>query len=288
MKIYTLAELKKIVRDQEFKMAALRGPDGEKVVPFNRYKKTARDLDDQFKIFETRLKGNIYPDGVYYVLLAHNINSARSPKEFPIKKGNVSIDELQEAEKKAMPLTPATIVKHENVLTWESAVEMNKQIAELTAKVSSLEFENKQLLERIAELEEEEEDEGVLAEGSTGSTLLDGLKSLLPTIQAGVEKHFELEEKRLNLRELELRSANSSQVKQPGPTPVKKLVRVGSQEHLDFIEKLFVSEAPDSEELLNIELDKLQGAKPELYEAVMQKLFPDQGTQGGAEGQDNE
>lgn len=278
MKIYSLAELKKIVREQGFKMAALRGPDGDKVVPFNKYKKTAQNLDEQFKVFETRLKGNVYPDGVYYVLLAHNINAAKNPKEFAITKGRVSQDELSEAEKRAIPLTASVVVKDESVLSWESAVKMNQEIADLKSKVSTLEFQNKQLLEQLAAYEEEEEEkEGILAEGSTGSVLADTLKSILPTVQTGFEKWFELEEKKIGLEAMKL---NKQAASGQSPKPAKKVVKIGSDEHIAIIDRLFESDSPESEERFNAELDKIQSLNPDLYDQLMARYFPDNGGQG--------
>lgn len=269
MKTYTLPQIKKLIREQGYKMAALRGPDGEKIVPFNKYNKRAQDLDAQIKLFETRvLKTDIYPDGVYYVLLSHNIVSSKNPKEFPIVKGKLSATELEASENKRMPLTPVIVEKEASVLGWDSAVAMNAEIANLRARVAQLEFELKEERLKNAELEADLESDDGLEEGEVQNPIMKTLSDMAPVLTAALDRHYAIEEKKLDLEKLKLES--SRQPKQrPATQPAKKMVIVGSQEHLDHIERLYNS---DNEDAFNAEMDKLQAKNLDLYNAVMERL----------------
>lgn len=269
MKTYTLADLKKTVRSQGFKMAALRAPDGTRIVSFNKYNPKAKDLDAQFKTIETRLKSGLYPDGIYYVLLAHNIVGSKNPLEFPIAQGKLSPSELAEFEKKQLPLTPATIVQpSEQVLSWDSALKMQQEISDLKNKVNLLELEKKNLLEQIAEMEAEEDD--ALAESEvTQNPLVKSLADLVPTLASLADRYFESEDKKIELERLKIQNQAKAPQSNNSQPKGRRIVPIGSREHLQLIENLY-NEGND--EALNEELDKLQAKNPALYDKVCKEL----------------
>ena len=269
MKTYTLADLKKTVRSQGFKMAALRAPDGTRIVSFNKYNPKSKDLDAQFKIIETRLKSGLYPDGIYYVLLAHNIVGSKNPLEFPIAQGKLSAAELAEIEKKQMPLTPVTVVPpQEQVLTWNSALQMQQEISDLKNKVNLLELEKKNLLEQIAEMEAEEEE--TLAETEvTQNPLVKSLADLVPTLASLADRYFENEDKKIELERLKVQNQSQAPKSNNSQPKGRKIVPIGSRDHLQLIENLYNEE---NDEALNIELDKLQVKNPVLYDKVCKEL----------------
>lgn len=269
MKTYTLADLKKTVRLQGFKMAALRAPDGTRIVSFNKYNPKSKDLDNQFKVIETRLKSGLYPDGIYYVLLAHNIVGSKNPLEFPIAQGKLSAAELAEFEKKQIPLTPATIVQPaEQVLTWAEALKMQQEISDLKNKVNLLELEKKNLLEQIAEMEAEE-DEALAENEVTQNPLEKSLADLVPTLTSLADRYFDREDKKIELERLKLENHNKAPQNNNSQPQGRKIVPIGSRDHLQLIENLYNEE---NDEALNIELDKLQAKNPALYDKVCKEL----------------
>jgi hypothetical protein len=268
MKTYTFAQLRKLCRDQDYKMAALQGPQGDRVVPFNQYKKTGSNLEGQFKIIETRLKAEHNPDGVYFVLLAYNIKSAQNPQSFPITKGKVTPEDLSEAEKKTITLSPVVFEKPENILSHDAALKYMQEISDLKTQVATLQMQLNSALQTIEEYELEEE-ENELAEGESKNPLLKMLGDALPTITQTLDRHYDLQEKKLHLEELRLNGKTNG----GAPGPQRKEILPGSQEHLDVIEMYWEKEKDlENQPRLNKELDKLQAANPDLYKKVLDKL----------------
>lgn len=265
MKFYTIPQLKTIAREQGYKLASLQDVDGHKIVSSNPFSvKIEKQLDN----IALRLKADIQPDGVYNVCMANSPSKSRNPDRYPIMKGKVKPEQMSEAENKNTVIIKE---KSNDVLTWDQAVEMNKQIAELTAKVGQFEFENNALKLQVsqleAELEEEEEDDGLSDPGAGMNGLGAYIKETLPTITAILERHYDLQERKLKLDELKANvntGKRFTKVNRQGNNIVP-----GTQPHLDLIEKLFNEER---EEELNIELDKLEAAQPQIYAAVIQKL----------------
>lgn len=279
MKTFTFAQLRKLCKDQDYKMAALQGPQGDRIVPFNQYKKNGSNLEGQFKIMETRLKADHNPDGVYFVLLAYNIKSAQNPQSFAITKGKVSPEDLAESEKKSLPVTPAIIVPDNKVLSWEGALKYQQDISDLKTENARLQMELNQANLRIEELESEEE---LSDEAPAQNNVLSFLKDALPNFMPLADKYFETENRKLDLKEMELRTKTNGQ-KAPKQVRRKEIIPA-SQEHLNLIEHYFKQ---DNEERLNQELDKLEQANPEIYRAVMERLGigleEEEGTEEGGE-----
>lgn len=273
MKPYTFAQLKTLVKDQGYKMAALTNQQGEKIVPFNTYKKTATNLDAQFQTIQTRLKSDKYPDGVYFVLLTYNIRESGNPHSYPITKGRVSAEELIETEKK-ITSSPVTIIEKANsVLSWESAVQMNKQIAELKAQITQLTFENAQHQKTINEMQTQEP-EG-LSEAEPTNNILKFLSEAMPTFTPLADRFFDLENRKLDLKQMQLQKKNSPPAKQAAE---RKPITVGSQEHMTIIEHYFNK---DDDDKLNDELDKLEAFDKDLYKQVIDKLGMNDQEEGG-------
>lgn len=268
MKTYTIPKLKALAREQGYKMIALENAQGERVVSFNQINKST---DKQFDVIVTRLKSELQPDGVYFILMAHNISKARNPDRYPITKGKVEPEVLAEAEKKSLPLTPVIIEKAENVLSWESAVEMNKTIAEQAARIKQLEFENDQLQ---AQLDEEPD---ALEEDNSGGGLVGAFKDMIPSLTPMLDRYFTLQEKKLDLDLLKLQNGTA---KQATKGTERKPIVPGTQGHLDLIEFYFKKSETDEtggfEKKLNAELDKLEQADPELYQVTLKALGMDE------------
>lgn len=268
MKTYKINDLKKIANEQGYKMAALENSEGQRILPFNQIKvPVAKHLD----LIPTRLKSELNPDGIYYVLMAHNIQASKQPHRYPITKGKVSAEELSLEEKNKMPLTPVQVISpvHE-VLTYDKALEYQQKISDLQTRVNQLEFESNELHKQVEELEAElEENEGLQEEQSQPNNIVTFLKEAIPSITPLLDRHFDLQERKLNLEELKVNGSGKSSSGGVKKGTERREVIPGSQEHLNVIEYYFEKEM-DSE--MNRELDKLERANPEMYLQVVQKL----------------
>ena len=111
MKTYKITDLKRLAAEQGYKLAALENSQGVRILPFNQIKKSITLQLDKIPI---RLKSELQDDGVYWVLMAHSINTAKNPDRYPIVKGKVNPEDLKEAEKKTMPLTAAAPILEES------------------------------------------------------------------------------------------------------------------------------------------------------------------------------
>ena len=268
MKTYTWPQLKALVREQSYKMAAVENQQGERVIPFNAYKKNQPNLDAQFKVIQTRLKGEAYPDGIYWLCLAHNINSARNPHRYAIMKGKVTEEQAAAASTTVIERHTMTQAPVDRVLGWDNAVAMNRQIAELTAEVSRLKFENGMLRQQIAEMEmEAEEEPGLLGDGSV-SGLKTFLSETLPQMMPAIDRYFELEGRKLDLEEMKLKSNNGHNGHKRSAGERREIVP-GTQDHLNLIEYYY---SKNDEGKLNAELDKLEAVNRELYHQVLERL----------------
>lgn len=268
MKTYTINQLKSIAKDQGYKLAALEDQQGRRILSFNQLKTS---IDKHLTLIPTRLKSEINPDGVYFVLMAQNISKAgKDPDKFPILKGKVSPDDLVEAEKRSLPLTLA--VSEPAVLTYAQAIEYNRVIASNESEIKQLKWELEQAKLTIAELEAEldEEDEG-LSEGGPVNPIAKFLSDTMPTIIPMIEKHFELQEKRINLDEMKLKGGGGNKSSVKKGDRIKQIVP-GTQPHMDLIWQLYNSDKEGDEEKLNTELDKLERTNPEVYRNVLKRL----------------
>lgn len=259
-------------------MAALENSQGEKICPFNQVKKGST-IDKQFGVISTRLANELRPDGVYYVLMARSINEANRPDRYPITKGKVSPEVLaaeQDGKVTVVKAEEFRYPEHREALSFETAIAMNKEIAELKAKVSTLETENRDLRVQLAELEEDQEES--LSEQKTQEHPLAFLKEAATSLIPAIDRYFDLEEKKLAIQEKKLKTPD------PGANGFRRVKFVkkesatkeppipGSNEHLDLIEKLWLSEDPGAEDAYNDEMDRLQAANPQLYAKVLEKL----------------
>lgn len=269
MKTYTFQELKNLSAQQGYKLAALESPTGQKVQAYNQLKiKVGAQLDK----LQTRLSAEVFPDGVYTILLAHSLGKTSSPDRYAVLKGKVAPEVLAEAEKRSIPLTPTIIERSPDVLSYDKALQYQSEISELKNTVALRDMEIQKLKEELAELEEEN---AGLSETQTESTTKSFLTELVPQAMPILDRWFSLEEKKLDLEALKL----NRPAPKKSPTQTRQIV-AGTQEHLDVIENYYNAE---NEEALNRELDKLQDANPDLYNQVLERLNLSEGEEEGAE-----
>lgn len=252
--IYKFPELKALATEQGYKLAALEDSQGKRIQPFN---KPTIKIEKQFSTIQNRLKNNLFPEGVYYVLLAHNINRAKEPDRYTIAKGRV--------KNEAQIQTPNLSERKESapaVLTYDSALKMQKEIAELQSEKRTLMNEKASLEARIRVLEEELSQP--LEEQTSGikTFIEEGMPSVMPII----DRYFDVQEKKLALEEKRL--SLHDRVNKKEKPQFKRLIP-GSKEHLTLIETLYNN---GNDEKMNAELDKLEKANKELYLKVCKEL----------------
>lgn len=266
MKTYSIKELRDIAKQQGYTIGCLENSQGEKIQSNNN---PSKKLDAHFTTITNRLKSDLFPDGIYYVCLATSINKSKNPDKYPIAKGKLKPEHLEENKP-----TVTLIEKQENVLTYAAALEYQQKISNLTAEVTQLKFENNLLQSELDELRDDMENGLSDAEPSGAKTFMD---ETLPSMIPMIDKYFEHEDKKLRLKELELKL----KFKQQKPQVRKRPIVAGSQEHLNIIEFYHKNKLQDK---LDAQLDKLEDANYELYCQVCDKLgidYEPEGNEGG-------
>lgn len=272
MKTYSINQLKKLSKEQGYKLAALENATGKRLQSFN---KLTTKVDTQLSTIESRLKSEIYEDGIYTVLLSRTINNMQDPDRYQIIKGALKPDHVEIKE-----ATPIVHTKAEEVLTWASALQMQQQISNLTAEVRQLKFENNLLQSQLDAVEDNELSEGTETPGELKSGTQTFLSETLPSFLPIIDRYFDQEDKKLELKKLEL-LAKKNAVK----NPIRKPIEVGSQEHLNIIQHYFTTNQTDK---LDRELDKLEQANEPLYLEVCKQLGFEVEPGNDEEGAENE
>lgn len=259
-KIYKFPELKSMCKAQGYKLACMENSQGIKVETNNNIK---TNVEKHLSVLESRLKQEIYPDGVYYVCLARTIQQSHNPHKYAICKGKIDKSNLPAINDRVNITTIQP-----DVLTWEKALEYNQTINELKYEIkrkddeiSALKLENSELLLDVEE-EDEPENKGLLGENGILAKAGSFLKEQSPLFMRYLDKHFELKERQLALQENKGTGNGKRQFK-------KQEIEIGSKEHLAYIELLVKN---NNQEQMDIELDKLEQVNPDLYKQVCENL----------------
>lgn len=272
---YTIAQLKKLATEQNYKFACLFDNKDKKVNNFNTLQ---TPISKQFTIIENRLKSPALADGIYFVGMCEKYGRGQIVDKYPIIKGS----NLAENGHSYTILQPQQTHATENVLSYESALAMQKENAKLENRVQLLEAQNVLLQEKIDELEED------LKESTTSlSEYVDGngnpktnplaemgknagawFKDVAPMFAPIADRYFDLKEKQIGLEEKKL-DIKKGIHKQPAKKMEEKKIAVGSDEFLNYIRKLHKEE---EEEELNKCLDLLEQNFPEQYNDICEEL----------------
>lgn len=260
MKIYKINELKGLAKKAGYKMAALEDSSGKRLLPFNRINVT---LDKQFGTIDDKLKSELVADGIYYVVMSNSIAGCKQPDRFAVNKGKVTEEQMQKAEN-----TPIVIhSRAEETLSLSESIDMIRENANLKAENEVL---KKTISELEAELEEAELNEGAEEKQPAWATFL---MEQAPVLTGLANEYFAQNKRKLDLeeRKIEMGVTGGSSKGRRIKERIKGRVEIvpGSQQHLDLIEKYFNE---DNDEKLNIQLDKLEAANPDLYAKVCERL----------------
>lgn len=200
MKTYTLEELKAITKDQGYRHVRLTDSDGNMIVAFNPASITVGARIDEMA---TRLKGPAMKDGYYIFEGKQYLRTEAKVDKYPVLKGTA---------KEEINLNPEPEpIKEDHPLTYDQAIKMNKQIAELKAQNEYLERERDewklkydQLMEEVEEIiaEEPEEDETMSeGNGEISSDMQKFWTQLSENLLPVIDRHYDMKEKKLQIEE---------------------------------------------------------------------------------------
>ena len=235
MKIYTIDDLRKIQNEQNYRYIALFDAAGQQIIPFNPNRVTN---EQRLREIETRLISQGLPDGYYIVKCKNSTGKTVRTDDYTFFKG----DNLSEA----LPPAPQIVEKVHftpEVLTYDGALKLQIDLERLKLENQSLKKEIELLKAELAENE-------TLSEESTGNaTLWENAKGFLSEL-VGIgapllDKHFELKEKQLALKAMELQRLRPAE---PKPTNRPNPEQHNKQVIEDFI--LTYQDDPDTYEQL--------------------------------------
>jgi hypothetical protein len=256
MKIYKINELKGLAKKAGYKMAALEDSSGKRLLAFNRINVT---LDKQFGTIDEKLKSELVQNGIYYVVMANSIAGCKQPDRFAVNKGRVSEEQMQKAEN-----TPVIIHSGSTeTLSLSESIDLIRENANYKA-------ENEILKKTVADLERELE-EADLGEGQEDKppAWASFLMEQAPVLTGLANEYFAQNKRKLDLEERKIELGHTTNAPKKKAIKGRVVIKPGSQEHLNLIEKYFNE---DNDEKLNAQLDKLEAANPDLYAKVCEKL----------------
>jgi len=192
-RVIKFENLKKIAKENNYNHVCLISPEGVKMVNFNPANNKIT-FDQNIVKIERKLKSDIYSPGKYKILLCERISRGMEPDEFYIYKGT----QLNENTPTTTTTQPQVIIREtaqpfERALTFEKAIELNGELANLRAERLYLLQQITELQETVNELEQELENSN-LSEGPQQNTFVDTLKEYAPSIMAYLDKSLQIKE----------------------------------------------------------------------------------------------
>lgn len=259
LKEYSPKELEELSKN--YQLVSVQDSNGKKIIPWTPSSKTIKQhLADCFK----RLQMEINPDGFYFFCFAQNRRATVDNfDKYLYKKGNPKAETIHQALNENKNQTQT----NNDVLSFTSALGYITKIAELTSEVNTLKAENQRLKDENAVLDAEcEEMEKGLSENGKSDTMT-FLKDAQPGILSALDRYFELQDRKLNIQEKTIGKGSLKKVIIKRK-PVQNF-EIGSDEHLEYIRKLYTDKQL---EIMDKEIDKLEGTHPEQYELICKEL----------------
>lgn len=276
-KVYTWAQIKDLIKDQDYKHIKLSTLDGEKLVSYNAINLKQKGLEAKLKEIEKRMK--LLEDGIYVVTcqtkygntspqVSHYLGIGAYDKSVIDKTPPAN---LRENFQQQQP------TKTEKLLSVDSALDNVRTIADLQAKVARLEDKITRLEEENAELEAEldEMESGGMSEGDN-NPFKGVLEGLLPV----ADRYFDMEERKQKFKEGKFlhdagyeipglkRGARNGTPSRREVSKRKEIPEPGApgwQEYIDSLDALADKE-------FNLHLSQLRENAPEIYDAVCEEF----------------
>jgi len=258
MKVIDVNELKRIQAEQNYRYMGLFDAAEKQLIPFNPNKV---DVSTRLREIETRLISPGLIDGYYFVKCKNSAGKNVQPDTYTIYKG----PKLSEGAPPPAPVIEPAKFQPE-VLTYESALKLQVEVATLKIENEALKRENAALIEEISELQKESET--VLSENEATNGVWENAKTFLnELVQIGaplLDKHFELKEKALTLEAMKIQSQVRSPQHKPreqeapdvkpgsGRNYMEQII-IGYQDDLEVYEELvrLYNNALNEEDFLN-------------------------------------
>lgn len=214
---YTLDEIQKSINETGYKYVSLAKANGQQVIAYNAGRTTPAD---RWQEIRRRLCSKQLPDGLYIVLAKNTQGNKNLPDEFYYQKG------------KPQPMAENALTKPEPPARNNPEVTTYTEVLKLKNRITELEFENKALLKRIDELEEEIEE--LEEELETAPTTLqenqpdflsragEWIQNTMITVQPIIDKFMEQRDKQIQNETLRLMIASGKMPAMPqaqAPTP---------------------------------------------------------------------
>jgi len=260
-KPFTIQQIRARFNKEKPKFIGLKNQEGQFEVPMNSPGITA---EKRMQAIEAHFKKDSTPDGVYFFITRESLLKNSPERVVPIAKGNVGAIQLIEA-----PRQPVTVQNSKTETVWDS-----KTAIDIVSTKNQLEYENKVLREEIsalkkqvaeleAELDGEDDDEGGTTPKQVNG-IISGIKELSETFLPYIDKHFELEEKKLAIR-----GSNGQPVVQRNPNARSDGGIPHTAANYEIYFSRVVQEGTD--EQLDHELEYLENANPSLCQALCAK-----------------
>lgn len=254
-RIIKFENIKKIAKDNGYKHICLISPEGVKMVNFNGSDGKVT-LDQNLLKIQKKLNSPVYSPGKYKVLMAEKISRGFAPDEFYIYKSQSLNDHNDSNSHNNQPVIIQQAPPMERALSFEKAIELNGELANLRAERLYLLEQIKNLQDEVSELEAELETHSAKPlEEAPVNSFITTLKEYAPSILAYMDKSLLLKEKELTKAD-------------PKPAPNKRPIITGSNAHLQVIDFLF--KRGDQDKFYN-ELEKLEKFNSELYYLLLEK-----------------
>ena len=219
MKIYTVKEISEIMAEQGYKYVSLWDQGGAQIIPFNPHKMTG---SARLREIETRLLSKALKDGYYFIKCKNAIQNKVSD-DYMVYKG----ESLSEPGVNS-PAPPPILIQEKpvfqpEVLTYDGALKLQIDLERLKLENASLKKEIENLNSELSQIEEAQ----TLAEEENKTPeLLETAKSFLSELVGFaaplLDKHFELKEKALGLKAIELQ-ARTNFAGKAKPSPEQRI-----------------------------------------------------------------
>lgn len=217
--MYNLKEINEILVEQGYKYVSLWDQTGLQIIPFNPHKMTAAA---RMREIETRLMSKALPDG-YYIIKCKNAIQNKVSDDYMVYKGEKLSDSGDMQPVAAPILIQEKPVFQPEVLTYDGALKLQIDLERYKLENAALKKEIEALKSEIQDLEEAQT---LADEDQKAPQMLESAKSFLSEIVQFaaplLDKHFDLKEKALGLKALELQS-RSNLAGKAKPSPEHKV-----------------------------------------------------------------
>ena len=258
----TLSDFEKLQKEAKYKFVCLTDSKNDFIVKWNNPSYPFKKRFDEIKAM---LTSAALPDGNYFIKCKTSHYKDAKEFVFPIEKGE-NITPLKECS-----TDPEEMAEKPHVLTYESALEMERRIIELESENSNLARQLEEMTDRCEELESQAEEtaQEELSEKNP-SNLVALIQESAPSIMQMFDRHFELKEKQLELMALQL------QRKAPAPAQMQAAELPTVEQVLNNLDALLDSEEIDenmrAQGVAN-QMAILSELDPETYEKVHAEIY---------------